>query len=87
MRRIALVVLAIASIPATAALAAPVDGRNDLPACDWRQPLTYDCHITGPDMAINLMQWPPSRDKQPNAHAEYMQYELERARHTDPPTR
>jgi len=55
-------------------------GNADLPPCTWPQQAPYDCHITGPDMAINMMTNPPDRERQPNAYAEFREYERERER-------
>jgi hypothetical protein len=81
MTRIVLSVL-LALTAADAALAVEIEGNRNLPPCDWYRRLPHDCHITGPDMAINLMANPPSRETQPNAYREYMQYERERERNS-----
>jgi hypothetical protein len=55
-------------------------GNMSLPPCIWPVQAPYDCSITGPDMAINMMANPPDRQRQPNAYAEYRECERERRR-------
>jgi hypothetical protein len=81
MARIMLVVL-LAIAAADAARAVEIEGNRNLPPCNWHRRLPHDCHITGPDMAINMMTNPPDRQTQPNAYYEYKQYERERERNS-----
>lgn len=74
------VLVAILSVLPGLAGAVEIEGRKDLPPCLPRAPVVQDCHITGPDMAINMMGNRPSRQLQPNAYSEFVQYERERER-------
>jgi len=73
---------AVLVLAANAASAVEIEGDRTLPPCNWRKPLTHDCHITDRSMAINMMTNPPSRERQPNAYWEFRQYERERERET-----
>lgn len=80
MLRSPLLLLAMLSVLPGLAGAVEIEGRKDLPPCLPRPPVVQDCHITGPDMAINLMTNRPSRELQPNAYSEFVQYERQRER-------
>jgi hypothetical protein len=55
-----------------------IEGRGDLPPCVREHSRTQDCHITDPAMAIDMMTRRPDRELQPNAYAEFRQYERQR---------
>jgi hypothetical protein len=82
LRRYLLIVLSLAACTPSAPSVGRIEGRADLPPCAREHPRTTDCHITGRDMAIDMMTRPPDRQHQPNAYSEFRQYEAQRERET-----